>query len=489
MKRYLLLHFVWFVASLSAFLAVFSATAAGQDVTVTIDLMAPDIVSSFEIGVTHTHYMWEQGHPTAVANAKSLLLNGGVRYQNQHIMGWGANNPEPSPGVYSWSSLDDRIDLILSMDNTIPVITFCTAPGWMKTSGQDWDMQDRVADDYVDDFADLCKTIAQRYPDVEYFQVWNELKGYWSSSMNNWDYVRYTTLYNAVYDAVKDVDVRPDAKIGGPYIVVQGDGAITIGRSGTHTYSPISSKDWDVLDYWLANKNGADFLCFDYSLIDYHDDNSYTEAEKMLLTHFYGDVVGQLRAETDLPIWISEFYGGMSSDPDFIAANHASSYYHCLINDANLALVWNPEEGEIDNYLFTDTASSGGGQPTPHYYVVKAFNDYFGPGTQIYETMSSSPDVEALTSLAKTMLINKRSTSVTVSVDANSVVLDGYEVRVIDTQDEIVDFRDFTVLAYYWADYLCSAPDWCAGYDSDHSGYVDFNDLKYFAEDWVLPPD
>jgi hypothetical protein len=486
MGRYLLLHFVWFVASLSAFLAVFSATAAGQDVTVTIDLMAPDIVSSFEIGVTHTQW-WEWGDSTAVANAKSLLVNGGVRYQNQHIMGWVVENPEPSPGVYEWGDLDGRIDLILSMANTIPVITFCTAPGWMKTSGENWNMNDRVADDHVDDFADLCATIAQRYPDVIYFQVWNEMKGYWSSSLDNWDYVRYTTLYNAVYDAVKAV--RPDAQLGGPYLCIRGDGAITIGRSGTNTHCPIDSRDWDVFDYWMANKHGADFICFDRWLIDWHDDNYYTEAEEMLLTHFFGDVVGQLRAETNLPIWISEFYGGMDGDLDFIAANHASCYYHCLINDANLALVWNPQEGEIAHYLFTDTDPSSGGQPTPHYYVVKAFNDYFGPGTQIYETMSSSPDVEALTSLAKTMLINKSPTSVTVGVNADSVVLDGYEVKVIDTQDEIIDFKDFAVLAYYWADYLCSAPDWCAGYDSDHSGYVDFNDLKYFAEDWVLPPD
>jgi hypothetical protein len=475
------------ICLLTSLLVVFTCTAVAQDVTVTVDLANPILVSKFQIGVTHTHYFWEDGHPTAVANARSLLVNGGVRYQNQHIMGWGANNPEPSPGVYSWTSLDDRIALILSMANTIPVITFCTAPGWMKTSGQDWNMDDRVADSHVDDFAALCATIAERYPAVNYFQVWNEFKGYWSSSLNNWDYVRYTTLYNAVYDAVKAV--RPDAQLGGPYLCIRGDGAITLGRSGTNTHSPIDSRDWDVLDYWMANKHGADFICFDRWLIDWHDGNYYTEAEEMLLTHFFGNVVGQLRAETNLPIWISEFYGGMDGDANFIAANHASCYYHCLLNDANLALVWNPEQGEIDNYLFTDTATSSGGQPTPHYYVVKAFNDYFGPGTQIYQATSSSPnEVEALASLDKTMLINKTSSALTVSLDGNDVSLAGYEVRVLDTPADIVNFEDFAVLGSYWADSPCSEPNWCEGYDTDFSGYVDFNDLQDFVEHWLLPP-
>ena len=29
--------------------------------------------------------------------------------QNQHIMGWGAGNPEPAPGKYDFRDLDRRI--------------------------------------------------------------------------------------------------------------------------------------------------------------------------------------------------------------------------------------------------------------------------------------------------------------------------------------------------------------------------------------------
>jgi len=460
---------------------------------VTVDLTKPLVVSSFKIGTTHTSNFWEWGDSTAVARAKNLLVDGYVNFQNQHIMGWGVGDPQPlEGGAYSWSNLDARIDLITTMSpHSVPIITFCTAPGWMKTGtqpGNEWDMYQRVADEHVTDFANLCAAVALRYPQVQYFQVWNEMKGYSAGDG------RYTTMYNAVYDAVKAV--RPAAKLGGPYVPIQGDGAITIGRSGTDTYSPIRSQDWTAINYWLANKHGADFICFDYWLIDWHDTNSYTEAEKMLLTHFFGDVVAQIRAkDANLPIWISEFYGGMvghrvTGDPlsVFTAANHASCYYHSLINGADLALVWDPMEGEIANPLFTNTSDSTGGQPTPHYNVVKAFNTYFPPGTQVYRTTSSTANLEVLGSLNKTMLINKSSSPVTATLDHNDISLTGYEVKVVNTRSGVVDFEDFAVFSdFYSKSTICTEPDYCAGYDYDQSGSVDVLDLVDFTSRWLLP--
>ncbi len=79
-------------------------------------------------------------------------------------------------------------------------------------------MEERVADEHVRDFANLCRAVAQHYPQVEYFQIWNEFKGYWAKG--GWDVERFTLMYNAVYDAVKAV--RPDAQIGGPYLSLGG---------------------------------------------------------------------------------------------------------------------------------------------------------------------------------------------------------------------------------------------------------------------------
>ena len=146
----------------------FASGGYAQDVSVVVDLSRPEMVSNFEIGVTHVQSNWHRGNSEAVERVKTHLSEAGVRLQNIHIMGWGPGNPEPSPGNYQWGTLDERVELVRSMGFR-PVMTFCTAPGWMKTTGGDWDMEERVADVHVDDFALLCREAAARYDDIEYF--------------------------------------------------------------------------------------------------------------------------------------------------------------------------------------------------------------------------------------------------------------------------------------------------------------------------------
>src|SRR5690606_13115952 len=67
---------------------------------------------TLSVGVTHSQYSIDEwSHPDAAASARAVLT-ATASYQNQHIYGWGAGNPEPSPGQFDWSSLDRRMDLI-----------------------------------------------------------------------------------------------------------------------------------------------------------------------------------------------------------------------------------------------------------------------------------------------------------------------------------------------------------------------------------------
>ena len=194
---------------LVAFGIISSTAGISKDearIVITADRSCPTMLSRLALGVTHAQYSLDSGgNQEIVAEAKALLRSS-CHYQNQHIMGWGALNPNPEPGIYRWESLDRRIALIRSM-NAVPVITLCAAPDWMK-GGQpgetDWS-QIEVAPlpEHYHDFAKLAKLVAQRYPDVKHYQVWNEMKGFWSREANNWDYVNYTRMYNMVYDALK----------------------------------------------------------------------------------------------------------------------------------------------------------------------------------------------------------------------------------------------------------------------------------------------
>jgi len=383
-------------------------TQVPWDVTVEVDLSVPDLISNFEIGLTHTQNRWYSGHSVAVKRVKGLLEDGRVRYQNTHIMGWGPGNPNPEPGVYSWGSLDSRMNVIRSMAGVVPVITFCTAPGWMKRSGEDWNMEDRVADEHFEDFAELCRLVALRYPDVEYFQVWNELKGF------NRDIIKFTEMYNLIYNAVKEV--RPDAKIGGPYINISG---LDFGKGYR-----------DNAKYWNDNKSGAEFFTYD-AWLEGWPPGGRTEEWMMGRTSIFGDYTKQFREVVDLPQWISEIYPGRNDNREFVAANYASTYYHSLRSGVRMALLW---DGGGLGELFSGTGSADGGQPTLQYFVVKAFNNYFGPGTQLYSAKSSSKDVEVMASAKKVMLINKLPKSLLVNLNGKELQLKAYEVLVLDNQ-------------------------------------------------------
>ena len=408
------------------------------DVTVTIDRSSTDFVSQLQLGITHTHYKWEEGTNIASIKSANALLSDVPLFANQHIMGWGALNPWPEKnGPKNYDSLDKRIALFEKLGQE-PVITFCQAPGWMKGVG-DWEMEKKVLDPYIPDFAALCADIAARYPHVQYFQVWNEFKGYYSGG--GWDYVSYTKLYNAVYDAVKAV--RPDAKIGGFYMVLEGDGASDIlGLRGTHSDMPLQAAAKTALRYWLENKHGADFLCVDRGLKDYHNTaaDKLTQEQVMKLVPVYKKVTEELVSMTDLPIFYSEYYGyydlnkTAKMQEDFVSAQYASIYYNMVMGARErgvTALHWMEVNKPYE--VFTSTQQAGGGEALKLYWVMKVLSEAFAPGTAIVKSTVSSSEVEVLASKDYTLLINVTNQSKTVQVNDKSITLKGFETAFFRT--------------------------------------------------------
>ena len=218
--------------------------------------------SRLRVGITHTQVSLEPGgDPGALARARAALRPVAA-LQNQHLYGWGASNPEPSPGVFDWRSLDRRVDVMRRLGTT-PVITLCCAPDWMTRLGTPTSRYPLLppTDAHVKDFADLAARVARRYPDVRRFVVWNEMKGLWDPKAHAWDVKRYTRLYNAVHDALKAVD--PHLLVGGPYLNVRGTGSRSLGRHGRQTADPLLKADRQALRFWLHHNHGADFVAID----------------------------------------------------------------------------------------------------------------------------------------------------------------------------------------------------------------------------------
>lgn len=407
--------------------------AAASEVTVTVSNQVA-AVSKLIMGVTHTHAAIDtvsNPNPSALANAKSLIKQGST-FQNVHIMGWGTLNPEPSKGVYDWSSLDKRMSLARELG--IPTITLCCAPDWMKggiSGNTDWTLLEKapLPGNYAD-YAELAKQVALRYPDVTYFQVWNELKGFWNNTESNWDYVGYTEMYNLVYDAIKSV--RPNAKIGGPYLIVQGNPAYP-----AQSADPITPKNWTVINYWNQHKHGADFVALDFSFGYTIVNKGSSLLEYNQKTHVIGEISKRISDATGgLPIWWAEYYAASSrSDTQYTAAHYAGEYINAALNNCEGMLLWEPQGDAgltIPHSLFSQITSTGGGVAYPHYAVFKAFHDYFSTGTSLLKTTRSNTLVSAISSPSKTLLANNVDYPVTVYVNNQTVNLSRFEVKVID---------------------------------------------------------
>lgn len=320
----------------------------------------------FVLGVTHTQFSADRWQPRAAVERATEVLRDLAPLQNQHLMGWGADNPEPSPGAYDWVSLDSRVALMRNTGARM-VLTLCCAPDWMKggvAGTTDWDQLEVAPDlEHFDDFAALAAAAAARYPDIEYFQVWNELKGFYDPVTKAWRAADYTRLYNAVYAAVKAV--RPDAKIGGPYVVIDSWSSASVfatPSSLTGAFGVIDQRSLDVLEYWLAHNVGADFVAVDARTTT-KDDVSPADPRAALAKFAVVDI--WVRARTPLPIWWSEFYvdPGRTTSPGAEAELIVAALETMRSTGASTALLWAPngDPSACRGCLFSDVRDPNGG--------------------------------------------------------------------------------------------------------------------------------
>lgn len=385
-------------------------------------------------GLTHTETSADAGHPDATEAAEQVLSRRPL-VQNQHIMGWGAGNPEPTPGVYDFSDLDRRMELI-ERTGGVPVITLCCAPDWMKggePGHTDWSkLEFPPLPEHFQDFADLAGKIAARYPDVRHFIVWNELKGFFHTDENRWDHEGYTRLYNLVYDAVKEVN--PDNRVGGPYAVMvsepPGWEGFPSGLSGP--WGVVDQRSLDIVDYWLEHKAGADFVVIDAATMvsDLHlTTDPFTAIQK------FSVVSSWVRQQTDLPLWWAEWHvepKGAEWSERYRLAVQASAMIALAKSDVTTALYWNPQvtSRACPGCLWTSTSSPGGGQATPMADLLDGFARYFPAGTTLVD-LPASPDVQMLAQSEHAVVVNTVDRPTQATIGDEVLTLDPYEVRFV----------------------------------------------------------
>jgi hypothetical protein len=338
-------------------------------------------LAAFNVGVTHTRISADEWQPTEAVEGARDVLRDTVTVQNQHLMGFGALNPQPAPGDYDWTSLDARVELMRDT-GALGVMTLCCAPDWMKggdVGETDWDRLEVAPDPaHYADFAALAAEAAARYPDIEYFLVWNELKGFYLDGEDRWDYEGYTELYNLVYEAVKEA--RPDAKIGGPYVVMDSwePGDTPSHPSGiSGIWGELDQRPLDAIAYWLDNALGADFIVVDGRSSGYGDTS---EVDPFVALEKFAAVNGWLQERTELPLWWAEYYASHPSvtDPDIERQVLVAGLELLRANGVQVVLLWDPNGTDLDrcgSCLWSDVRRADGGEAQPLAAEVRRLNE------------------------------------------------------------------------------------------------------------------
>lgn len=298
------------------------------------------------VGWTHERWSPDRLPEGAGAEAGRRILAAAAPLQNTNILGWGMPSPMPAPGVENFGALDQRVQMMLRTARW-PVITLCCAPDWMKAppngAGEQARFEQAPQASAYAAFASLSARVAQRYPQVRHFMVWNELKGFWDGAAQRWDAAAYTELYNQVYKAVKAV--RPDALIGGPYVVLDSFQAGTpeAGRLGSDiagAWGTVDRRALEVIDYWLEHKAGADFIVLDASIMPRRGGLAVAPAQAL---DKFAATQQWVRRKTSLPLWWAEFYPSTRELSGAAALQQLSQAIDMAeAGGATALLFWNP---------------------------------------------------------------------------------------------------------------------------------------------------
>jgi hypothetical protein len=344
------------------------------------------VLDKLELGATLTD------PPNLSEALPASLLSSTVRYVNLSLDANGTGDPEPSPGVYDWSSLDSRMAQLAPVLAANPNITITMrvfgAPCWMESTTDNCpsDVDLAVLPQYYQDFADLVTAAAQKYPEIHYFAIWNELYGY--RSTNTWDIQDYTNLYNTVYTSLKTYN--PQLKVGGPY------DPFPVNVSGSGQYNLVNTSAEAAMTYWLQHKDGADFIAIDGRTAGVPP---AIPTQPVAYTAVFAQVTNWIRQQPgydNLPIWWMEWYARPASltapEPEWGAIS-TYSLMQMVTAGANNAIIWDAEND--GNPISTPGLWTQGSEaPTvlvPVYEMLQ--NELYNTNVTLY---SPTPGIEVL---------------------------------------------------------------------------------------------
>jgi hypothetical protein len=230
--------------------------------------------------------------------------------------------------------------------------------------------------------------------------------------------------------------VRPLARIGGPYVVLESSPAAEQSHPSevSGPWGVIDQRGLDVVDYWLARAHGADFLSVDTRTTSRAGGLA---TDEFTATDKFAAIAQWLAARSKLPIWWSEWYvqpQGARWSERHQNAVMTRALMTMAESGAAAALIWQPEggPGNCIGCLWSDSALDDGGAPTPFARSLRAFVAGFPAGSPLMSLTTSTAQIAVLASTKTVLLVNTSRDPVETAVNGRAVPLRGYEVRYLE---------------------------------------------------------
>lgn len=334
---------------------------------------------------------------------------------------------------WNWGGLDARVNAI-NAAGCRAYVMLGMPPPWMFPAGTDINTQ-FFPNANLADAVTFATALATRYVPggafgngVYGFCSHNECKGL--QNANPWRYVDFTTIYNAMYSAIKGVSAS--IKVGGPYI---SEPRITAGHTGyvsnpnaaNYIYAgvdsggqvvTVDSRAADYWIYWYANKTGADFVC--------HDGN-YRQADAT--TNW---IKGKGVNPVTTPIMWAEFYAAAYGDTYYSATPTTREKTLRLIHNMIIAAyagagpicVWGGDTGSAGPYPENGIWDHTTGLATDTGTLMKLLKDNFAQGVDLKTFNSNNPGIIGIGSATKLLIINKTAASQVTDTPGGTITLD-----------------------------------------------------------------
>jgi hypothetical protein len=368
-------------------------------------------------------------HSTALSEALPQgLLDRSVRFVGVTMYGDGDPDPEPEPGTYDWSGLDARMQQVAGLD-AAPVLKVFNAPGWMKFADRP---KSAVTPAHYQDFADLAVAVARRYPQIHYFEIWNELWGYRQGLSGPWNYQAYTDFYNVVYQALKAYN--PNLQVGGPYVPFPPATEANYSSALRGPWGAVDQRSLDAVSYWLQHKAGADFIVVDGRT----GPPTQVPPQPAAATEMFAAVDQWLRSQTGLPIWWNEWYAESAQlGPAEWNAVSADALLQLASSGASMANLYQAEY--VSNLTaYPQLVRRHGIAPTPGLWMHGT--DASTPLAQVFETMQDSlsgtavrlyqptPGVEVLASAAHYVAVDVDGSSHLLVIEGKTLTIGPWQI-------------------------------------------------------------